>query len=94
MFLGPGGESALNGTGNARIMPRLPGPDGCMDRTEIERWLEQLRVEHRDLDEVIKHLVETGHSDAMRIQRLKKRKLRLKDMIAKLESELIPDLDA
>ena len=65
-----------------------------MDRTEIERWLEQLRVEHRDLDEVIKHLVETGHADAMRIQRLKKRKLKLKDMIARLESELIPDLDA
>jgi len=65
-----------------------------MDRTEIERWLEQLRIEHRDLDEVIRHLIETRHSDAMRIQRLKKRKLQLKDTMAKLESELIPDLDA
>ena len=58
------------------------------------RWLNELRVEHRDLDEVIKHLEETGHQDDMRIQRLKKRKLKLKDSIAKLESELIPDLDA
>lgn len=65
-----------------------------MEQTEVVRWLNELRVEHRDLDEVIKHLVETGHQDDMRIQRLKKRKLKLKDSIAKLESELIPDLDA
>ncbi|MEJ2089646.1 MAG: DUF465 domain-containing protein [Gammaproteobacteria bacterium] len=58
------------------------------------KWLEELKVEHRDLDEVISHLIETGHHDLMRIQRLKKRKLKIKDMIAKLESELIPDLDA
>jgi len=65
-----------------------------METADVERWLEQLRVEHRDLDEVIKYMIETRHPDSMRIQRLKKRKLRLKDMIAKLESELIPDLDA
>lgn len=60
----------------------------------MQQWLDQLRVEHRDLDEVIYHLVRTAHHDNMRIQRLKKRKLKLKDMISKLESELIPDLDA
>jgi hypothetical protein len=65
-----------------------------MDRQEMEHWLAELRVEHRDLDEVIGHLIIVGHSDAMRIQRLKKRKLKLKDMIARLESELIPDMDA
>ena len=65
-----------------------------MDRDEIERWLDELRTEHRDLDEGIRHLIETRHSDTMRIQRLKKRKLKLKDTIARLESELIPDLDA
>ena len=65
-----------------------------MERPEIERWLEQLRIEHRDLDEVIHHLVRTAHHDSMRIQRLKKRKLKLKDMMAKLESELIQDLYA
>ena len=65
-----------------------------MEPAEVMRWLEELRVEHRDLDEVIKYMIETRHSDSMRIQRLKKRKLRLKDMITKLESELIPNLDA
>jgi hypothetical protein len=65
-----------------------------METAELMRWLEDLRVEHRDLDEVIKYMIETKHSDLMRIQRLKKRKLRLKDMITKLESELIPNLDA
>lgn len=65
-----------------------------MDDADMERWLEELRVEHRDLDEVIHHLIDTGHHDSMRIQRLKKRKLKLKDMITKLESRLIPDLDA
>ena len=66
----------------------------AMEPAEIARWLEELRIEHRDLDEVIKYMIETRHSDSMRIQRLKKRKLRLKDMITKLESELIPNLDA
>jgi hypothetical protein len=65
-----------------------------MEPAEVARWLEELRIEHRDLDEVIKYMIETRHSDSMRIQRLKKRKLRLKDMITKLESELIPNLDA
>ncbi len=65
-----------------------------MNSKELNQWLEELRVEHRDLDEVIHHLYKTGHHDAMRVQRLKKRKLKLKDMIDKLESKLIPDLDA
>lgn len=65
-----------------------------MDQPEVEKWLDELRIEHRDLDEVIRHLIETRHSDSMRIQRLKKRKLKLKDMMTKLESGLIPDLDA
>jgi len=65
-----------------------------VNNAEISKWLEELKVEHRDLDVVIHHLIESGHHDTMRIQRLKKRKLRLKDTMAKLESELIPDLDA
>jgi hypothetical protein len=65
-----------------------------MDEAETRSWLEEMRVEHRDLDEIIQHLIDTRHGDLMRIQRLKKRKLRLKDMISKLESQLIPDLDA
>lgn len=65
-----------------------------MDEAETRRWLEDLRVEHRDLDDIIHKLVEMRDYDAMQVQRLKKRKLRLKDMIARLESQLIPDLDA
>jgi hypothetical protein len=65
-----------------------------VEQDEIKRWLEQIKLEHRDLDEVVAHLQATNHLDLMRIQRLKKRKLKLKDMMARLESQLIPDLDA
>ncbi len=76
------------------MMPRNGRAGVRVDSAEIQHWLEQLRVEHRDLDEVIHHLIESRHHDVMRIQRLKKRKLKLKDMITRLESQLIPDLDA
>lgn len=61
---------------------------------EMRRRLEELRLEHRDLDDVIARLSETPHVDQLRLRRLKKRKLQLKDVIAKLESRLIPDLNA
>ena len=56
--------------------------------------LAELRVEHRDLDEVIARLLEGPYVDQLQVRRMKKRKLMLKDLIARLESELIPDLDA
>lgn len=59
----------------------------------IER-LRELRVSHRDLDYLIDKLQHDPMVDQLRIRRLKKRKLLLKDMIANLESDLIPDLDA
>lgn len=68
--------------------------DDDKGREEIARWLEELRVEHRDLDEIIEYLVDTGHPDHMKVRRLKKRKLKLKDTITRLQSRLIPDLDA
>lgn len=58
------------------------------------RQLAELKTEHRDLDEIIEFLAKAGYPDLMRMQRLKKRKLRLKDLINRLESELIPNLDA
>ena len=64
------------------------------DREQRMRWLETLKTEHRDLDVTINHLMSSRHHDNMRIQRLKRRKLKLKDAIHRLESELIPDLDA
>ena len=60
---------------------------------ELNR-LRELRVSHRDLDYLIDHLQGDPMVDQLRIRRLKKRKLLLKDMITTLESELIPDLDA
>jgi len=56
--------------------------------------LRQLRIEHRDLDEVISRLSLDLHVDQLQLKRLKKRKLMLKDQIARLESQLIPDLNA
>ena len=56
--------------------------------------LRQLRIEHRDLDQVIAQLAMDIHTDEVQMRRLKKRKLLLKDQIAKLESQAIPDLNA
>jgi hypothetical protein len=56
--------------------------------------LRQLRIEHRDLDQVIVRLQMDIHTDEVQMRRLKKRKLLLKDQIAKLESQAIPDLNA
>ncbi len=68
--------------------------DDDKEREEVTRWLAELRIEHRDLDEVIEYLEQTGHPDRMKVRRMKKRKLKLKDTISRLESQLIPDLDA
>lgn len=56
--------------------------------------LKVLRVAHRDLDDVIARLARDPEVDQLQLKRLKKRKLLLKDTIARLESELIPDLNA
>ena len=65
--------------------------------TELLRRLERLRslrIEHRDLDDVITRLQMDMYVDEIQLRRLKKRKLRIKDMVAYLENQLIPDLDA
>jgi hypothetical protein len=59
----------------------------------LER-LRSLRIEHRDLDDVISRLQLDLYTDEIQLRRLKKRKLMLKDQIARLESEQIPDLNA
>ena len=60
--------------------------------TEVstEEFLAQLRVEHRDLDTVITFLVENGHPDQDLTHRLKRRKLSLRDRIARLEHNVVP----
>jgi hypothetical protein len=61
------------------------------DRDSLLRRLQELRSEHRDLDTVIARLAAGTALDQLNVQRLKKRKLLLKDEIAWLESRLIPD---
>lgn len=64
------------------------------DREELEAKLESLRLEHRDLDDAIDNLSGTAGFDQIRLSRLKKRKLSLKDQIMHLESDLLPDIIA
>ena len=61
---------------------------------ELRQKMEQLIIEHRDLDEVIHRLVCDPEIDQLQIIRLKKRKLYLKDMIMRVRSKLIPDIEA
>lgn len=64
------------------------------ERIEVMQKLEELRVEHRDLDDIIQRLTMDPLVDQLQLRRMKKRKLSLKDMISKLESKLIPDIEA
>ncbi|WP_435418472.1 DUF465 domain-containing protein [Parerythrobacter aurantius] len=65
-----------------------------MTEAELRKRLEHLRVEHRDLDAAISALTESGSTDQLQIARLKKRKLALRDQIAIIEDQLIPDIIA
>ncbi|MEQ8653515.1 MAG: DUF465 domain-containing protein [Kiloniellales bacterium] len=69
-------------------------PDVKPSQDEIRAKLEELRMQHRDLDDVIARIIEEVPFDQIRMQRMKKRKLQLRDQIAKLEDHLIPDIIA
>lgn len=74
----------------------MSDPEDNVDR-ELFRNIEKLRslrIEHRDLDDVITRLTMDMHVNELQLKRLKKRKLQLKDQIQHLESQLIPDLNA
>lgn len=60
----------------------------------LREKIEALRTEHRDLDEILGRLSEDRLVDQLQLRRMKKRKLQLKDAIAKLESKLLPDMSA
>lgn len=74
------------GNGFIKMMPE--------EQEELQRLLEDYRTEHRDLDVVIQQLAEAVPVDFLRLQRMKKRKLFLKDSISKIESMLLPDIIA
>lgn len=73
--------------------------EAAMELTEaeieaIKERIAQLKVEHRDLDDVISHLLRDPAHDELQMRRLKRRKLLLKDQIALLERQLTPDIPA
>lgn len=65
-----------------------------MEERALQIRLELLLVEHRDLDSAIVAMQESGSSDQIQVARLKKRKLRLKDEIAMVQDQLVPDIIA
>lgn len=84
---------------------RLPGTDGRtraafrgmrmsdQDQTELRLMAARLRQEHEDYDVAINAMIKTG-CDALRIQRMKKKKLIIKDKISRIEDQIIPDIIA
>lgn len=64
------------------------------DVEALKQKIHQLQIEHRDLDDVILQLSQSPAQDQIQLQRLKKRKLFLKDQIAMLERQLTPDIPA
>ena len=64
------------------------------EKVQIQERLQALQIEHHDLDDVIDRLAIDPSLDRLQLQRLKKRKLLLKDQIAKLRTRLIPDIIA
>jgi hypothetical protein len=77
-------------------MPRLEGTAAMneVERAMLEQRIMQLKIEHRDLDDVIKRFGDQLVHDQLQVQRLKRRKLLLKDQIAWLERQLDPDVPA
>ncbi len=64
------------------------------DIEALKNKLAELRTEHRDLDDGIASMTEDGSYNQLQIQRLKRRKLALKDQIAQIKNKLLPDIIA
>jgi hypothetical protein len=80
---------------NDECAPRRGRMNGArVNEQELRKRLATLRIEHRDLDAAIHALRESGSTDELQIARLKKRKLGLKDQIAIVEDQLVPDIIA
>lgn len=65
-----------------------------IEEKRLREKLTELRQEHRDLDDAIERIQENPPINMIQLQRMKKRKLRLKDMIARIEGLLLPDIIA
>lgn len=90
----PPKDSDIDAQGGSDVPPATT--DDNVDRDLFRKFekLRQLRIEHRDLDDVIARLSLDLHVDEIQLKRLKKRKLMLKDQIERYESQMIPDLNA
>ncbi len=69
-------------------------PLTAAEKDKIRHIIVELKLEHRDLDAAIARMTEGVYMDELQLRRMKKRKLYLKDIIARLGSSLIPDMDA
>jgi hypothetical protein len=69
-------------------------PPDDVEKVQIRIRLQELEIEHYDLDDVIRRLYADRAQDQLQLRRLKKRKLILKDQIQKLRARLIPDIIA
>ena len=65
-----------------------------IEMDSLKQRIKDLHIEHRDLDDVIAKLAEKAGQDQLQLQRLKKKKLLLKDQILQLERQLTPDIRA
>lgn len=65
-----------------------------METQQIKQRIIELQIEHRDLDEAIDRMVVQPGADELKLRRLKKRKLQIKDSIALLQMQLVPDVPA
>ena len=65
-----------------------------IEEEDILEKIQELRVQHRDLDDAISALIDSGTTNMLQLKRLKKQKLKLRDKIATLEDELLPDIIA
>jgi hypothetical protein len=72
----------------------IEGEIDDIERALLEQRIMQLKIEHRDLDAIIGRLAEQPISDQLQVQRMKRRKLLLKDQIAWLERQVDPDVPA
>ena len=92
----------IEGFASAPSNPAKPAPETLraaaamneQDESELKAQLARLRQEHRDLDAAIEALHNAPGSDLLQVQRLKKRKLVLKDQITAIEDQLLPDIIA
>ena len=90
-----GDRSLRKSRGGTSAIPRGIGEMGMADQeqAEIRLIVARLRQEHEDYDAAIDAMIQTG-CDALRIQRMKKKKLVIKDRLSKLEDQIIPDIIA